>query len=31
MDDARRVLGYSLDEREADAEFAAIAEHAERT
>jgi major inositol transporter-like SP family MFS transporter len=31
MDDARRVLGYSLDDREADFEFAAIVEHAERT
>ena len=31
MDEARKVLGYSLDAREADAEFAAIVEHAERT
>jgi major inositol transporter-like SP family MFS transporter len=32
MDDARRVLGYSLDDREkADLELAAIVEHAERT
>ena len=31
MDEARTVLGYSLDRREADAEFAAIVEHAERT
>jgi MFS transporter, SP family, major inositol transporter len=31
MVEARTVLGYSLDRREADAEFAAIVEHAERT
>ena len=31
MGEARKVLGYSLDAREADAEFAAIVEHAERT
>jgi major inositol transporter-like SP family MFS transporter len=31
LDESRKVLGYSLDAREADAEFAAIVEHAERT
>jgi MFS transporter, SP family, major inositol transporter len=31
LEEARTVLGYSLDRREADAEFAAIVEHAERT
>jgi major inositol transporter-like SP family MFS transporter len=31
FDEARAVLGMSLDSREADAEFAAIVEHAERT
>lgn len=31
FDEARAVLGLSLDTKEADAEFAAIVEHAERT
>lgn len=31
FEEARRVLGLSLDTKEADAEFAAIVEHAERT
>ncbi|KAA0091477.1 sugar porter family MFS transporter [Mycolicibacterium sp. P1-18] len=31
FDEARTVLGYSLDAREADAEFEAIVAHAERT